>query len=342
MRRLLLLFCLLAFSATAEVIAGRSTILFHDAWTPIGGGPLTKIGRPITSGAFDGERFLITWRDGDVVWLALWDEGADVPWTHTSVSAPGDSKPFVRWNGTFYVLVVEGDPTYVARVSRHGVIESSVQVPQAKSIVEVAASPFGVALLSQYETNTHAAVLDVVLLDSQLKFRSRTPLGTIVKSTGFGTTYIDAAEIAPFGNIFYAVWREGRTGRYDTIVGTRVLLDGSAPDLTLSPRERNSVSGRFIDDRNPFPTFIGLHQFDARMAVIPLRLYGYGITATFIQPDGSVTETDHRIGTGAIMAPAYWSVRLLDGSVAVVYERNGVTIVRPFLKAPARRRSAGH
>ena len=337
MRRLLPLFLLLllAFSAPAEVVAGRKTILFHDAWSPIGGGPLKKLGRPIVSAAFDGERFLVAWRDGDVIWLGLYDEGADVAWTHTSFGVPGTSKPFVRWNGSFYVLVVEGNPTYVARVSRQCILESYVELPDAKSIVDVAASPSGVALLSNYDTSTHAAMLDVLLLDSGFHVVRRTTIGSAVPSAGGGSSYLDTPHIAPFGNIFYAVWREGRSLQYDNIVGTRVLLDGSAPDVV--------PSGTFIDDRLPIPPGVDLHPFGARMAVVALRQWGYGITATFIEPDGTATQTNYRIGTGSINPPAWFaSVRLLDGSIAVVYERNGATIVRQLLKAPARRRSAGH
>ena len=343
MRRLFLLFLLLACSASAEVVAGRNTLLVHDAWTPIGGGPLRKLGRPIASAAFDGDRFLVAWRDGDVIWLGLYDEGAAIAWTHTSFGVPGTSKPFIRWNGSFYVLVVEGNPTYVARVSRQCILESYVELPQAKSIVDVAASPFGVALLSKYDTPAYAAMLDVLLLDSAFRVSARTTIGSAVPRAGGGSNYLDTPHIAPFGNMFYAVWREGRSLEYDNIVGTRVLLDGSAPDVVPSPRERDSLSGRFLDDRLPSPPDIGLHPLGPRMAVVPLRQWGFGITATFVEPDGTPVQTNYRIGTGSINPPAQFaSVVLPDGSIAVVYARNGVSVVRQLLKAPARRRSAAH
>jgi hypothetical protein len=344
MRRLGPLFVLLfSLPLGADIVAGPNWILFHDRWARIAGGPVTPLERPVWTAAFDGERFLTGWRDGDMVWLALYDEGATIPVTITSLGISGRGEPIVRWNGSTFVVVIEGGPAQIALVSRQGIVETLRPLPEVKSIVDLAAGAGGIAVLSRYETATHQAVLEVALLDSSLRVARKAIAGTIVRSTGMGGTYFDVPRIAPFGNIFYVAWREGRAGRWDQVVGTRVLLEGSAPDTRPSTRERDSVSATLLSVEAPNPYLIALHQYGPRMAVQPIRQWGAGIITTFIEPDGFATQTEHRM-TIQVPPPPVSTVQRQDGSLWMVYVRDGQAVVRKMLgpPPPVRRRSLRH
>lgn len=333
---------LVALPVSADYIAGRTHILFGDQWAPIAGGPVTPAGRPVKSAAFDGERFLLAWRDGDVVWIGLYDEGATVPFATASLDVAGTSDPFVSWNGLTFVLVVEGNPTYVAPISRLGVIES-LHTVSFRQIVDVAASPFGTVLLSKYGTSLHADVLDVMLLDSSWNVSGRRLIGSIQRSIGGGATYLWDPVIVPFGNIFYAAWRQGRAGRYDEVVGTRILLDGSAPDIRVAMREPNSLMGALLDDKVPFPDDIVIHTYGSVIAVQSMRKFGPGITTAFVDSYG-IAQEGPSLPTALVTQVPWWeTVRLPNGSIAAAYILDGVLYVKPMISAPpARRRVSRH
>lgn len=112
----------LTVCVSAEVVAGRTHILFHDAWTPLAGAALTPLGLPVESAAFDGERFLLAWREAGAVRLGLFEEGATAPVATAALeAAPG--APFVRWDGRRYVVVIASEPAQLAIVSRQGVLD---------------------------------------------------------------------------------------------------------------------------------------------------------------------------------------------------------------------------
>ena len=339
-----ILLVLLALPSLADIVAGRDSILFHDRWAPAAGGPVTPLGVPARSAAFDGQRYLAGWREGDVVWLALFDEGATVPFIRTSIGVAGSAPPIVRWSGTQFVVVCDGEPAHIALVSRQGIVETLRELPQADSIVDAAASGSGIALLSHRVTSTHSGVLEVLLLDGNLRVASRTTIGSIAMSTGYGYTYLSNARIAPFGPNFYAAWREGRSRRYDIVVGTRVMLDGTAPDVVPALREPNSLRGTFLDVRQPPPIDIALHEYGSRLVVQPVRQWGDGTTTTLIDRSGHVTQTDLVFKTGMIIAPVVGTVRFADGSIAGVYVNDGVAVVTPILGSPSppRRRASRH
>ena len=340
---------LLSTAAFADVVSGRTMILFHDRWAPMPTGPVIPLGVPAKSAAYDGERFLVAWREGDVVWLALFDEGATVPFVRTSVDLPGAQLPMVRWDGTAYVLAVGGTPAHVCRVSRQGVVESIVPVTRVQEpIADAAASPSGVALLVQYPTATHTSVLDVVLLDSEFALRNRVTVGSIIKSTGSGITFISKAQIVPFGNVFYAAWYEGRPPRYQNIVGTRVLLDGTAPETTASTREASSLTATLLENENiEVATVLGfaIHPYGSRLAVQPIRWFGFGVTTTFVESDGKAAKTAYQQRTYGLPFNLT-TVRLSDGSIVAAYIReDGVLATIPMLPPPPatpRRRSLRH
>src|SRR5687767_8522525 len=99
-----LLALLLTFSASAEVVAGRRFVLIHHQWAPVAGGPVTPLEAPAESAAFDGERFLAVWREGESLRMALFEEGALTPAAEASIDAPDIGAPFVRWDGNRYVV----------------------------------------------------------------------------------------------------------------------------------------------------------------------------------------------------------------------------------------------
>jgi hypothetical protein len=339
--RILLL--LLALPAFADVVAGQRYILFLDRWAPAGGGPVFPLGVPARSAAFDGERFLTGWRDGDVVWLALFDEGATIPFTRTSIDVAGSAPPIVRWSGTQFVVVCDGPVPHIALVSRQGIVETLKELPGTRSIVDAAAGASGIALLSHYSTATHSGVLDVLLLDDSLRVATRTTIGSIRKSSGYGTTYLASPRIAGFGTGFYALWREGRSARYDIIVGTRVLLDGTAPEVMPALREPDSLSGTFLDERAPVPLDIALHEYGLRLAVQPIRQWGNWTTTTLVDRAGVPAQSDVVFKTGKVIVPLIGTVKFDDGSIAGVYVDKGVAVVTPILGAPkVRRRSSPH
>ena len=341
---LVLLFSLTPPTVSADVVAGRASILFHDRWAPIAGGAVIPLGVPATSAAFDGERFLVGWRDGDVVWLALFEEGATVPFTRTSLDIEGTVPPIVRWNGSVFVVVCEARPTQIAVVSRQGIVES-LKTLIATGITDVAASASGTALITLFETSKHAGVVDVLLLDNKLELSARTVVGSIIKSTGFGVTYIRQPTIVPFGEGFYAIWREGRTARYDHVVGTRVLLDCTAPETKPATREASSLTATVVEQDNEPPHTIRLHAYGPRLAAQAVREYGIGLTTKFVEPDGTITPTSYRLSTFRLPTNLT-TVRLFDGSIIAAWIRDDGTfasapLVPPLPSAP-RRRSSRH
>lgn len=339
-----LLVLLLSLTASADVVAGGASILFHDRWAPMPGGAVTPLGVPAASAAFDGERFLVGWRDGGVIWLALFEEGATVPFTRTSLDIDGTAEPIVRWNGSVFVVVCEASPTQIAVVSRQGIVES-LKTIIAIGITDVAASASGTALITLFETSKHAAVVDVLLLDNKLDLNARTVVGSIIKSTGFGITYIRQPTIVPFGDGFYAIWREGRTARYDHVVGTRVLLDGSAPDTKPATRELSSLTATLIEQDNEPPHTIRLHPYGPRLAAQAVREFGLGLTTKFVEPDGTITPTSYRLSTFRLPTNLT-TVRLFDGSIIAAWIRDDGTFASvPLLPPPPsapRRRSSRH
>lgn len=134
---------LLSFSASAEVVAGRRFILVHDQWAPAGGGAVAPLGVPAESAAFDGERFLVVWREGTTMRIALFDEGASTPVTESSVAVAAFAPLFVRWDGSRYVVAAGEDPGVLAVVSAQGIVESVRSVTGTRSLVDVAASASG-------------------------------------------------------------------------------------------------------------------------------------------------------------------------------------------------------
>ncbi len=335
MRHFLGLFVLLllTFSASAEVVAGRRFILVHDQWAPAGGGAVMPLGVPAESAAFDGERFLVVWREGTTMRIALFDEGASTAIAESSVAVPPFAPLFVRWEGSRYVVAAGGDPGVVAVVSPQGVLESVRPVSGARSLVDVAASASGVALLLHYSTETHSGVVDVMLLDSEHLAARRTTVGAVQASTGFGATWIGTPRIVPFGSVFYVVWREARAGRYDRLLGTQMNLDGSA------------VAGTLLETAYAYPSpyAVFVHPYGTRLAVNAVREWGSGITTTLVEQDGTARQLTDYFGTANL--PKLATVRLPDGSIFAIYVVDGVAKIKPVLNPPAappRRRSARH
>jgi hypothetical protein len=345
MRPVLVLFLLvLPLSASAEVVTGRTHIFFHDAWAPVAGGPLTSLGLPIESVAYDGERFLAAWRDTEAVRLGLFEEGATTSIATAALeAAPG--KPFVRWDGSRYVVIIASSPAQLAIVSRQGVVELRTTIPATRDVVDVAASSAGIALATRYTSDTHANLVDVLLLDSTYRVATRTTVGSILNSTGFGITYIDWVVLAPFGNGFYVAWEEGRTARWDDIVGTRVLPGGSAPDVVPSRHEQRSLTGTLIYGTtysHPRPYAVHLHPFGSRLLMSSLREHGYGLVTSLVDQDGRSTPPIYELSLFSLPITTR-TVRLTDGSIALVYAKGGVATVTTLMRAGGpRRRTARH
>ena len=340
---LILALLVLPFPASAEAVAGRTHIFFHNAWTPVGGGALTSLGLPVESVAFDGERFLAAWRDPEAVRLGLFEEGATTPVAQASLEA-GPGKLFVRWDGTRYVVIVASNPAQLAIVSRQGVVELRTTIIGARDVVDVAASSAGIALATRYPTDIHTHAVDVLLLDSTHRVATRTNVGSILKSTGFGGTYIEWVVLAPFGNGFYVTWEEGRTSRWDDMVGTRVLPDGSAPDVVPSRHEQHSLTGTLLlgtTYTNPRPYAVLLHPVGSRLLMTTLREYGYGLWTALVDLDGRAAPPAFH-GSLFSLPITTRTVRLIDGRIVLVYEKDGVATVKTLVQSGPRRRSAGH
>lgn len=317
---LLLILLLPLWASPGDVVAGRRNILFHDAWTPLPGAALTPLGVPARSAAFDGERFLVAWREGEALRLGLFEEGATAPLTVASFAVPAGA-PIVRWDGIRYVVVVTSSPAQLAIVSRQGVIETRAEIPETRGIVGFAAGPSGMALVSD------ANGVDVLLLDSRFRVATRTTVSRITSGR---------VAIAPFGSAFYVAWEQSSAGRYGELVGTRVLLDGNAPDGSTS------IDGPVF--AHPSPYAVLLHPYGERLVVTALREYGYNLSTNFVEPSGSVTRPGWRMRF-FFLPRTTRTVRLLDGSIVVVRAENGVAKVDLLVSAPGsvlRRRSAGH
>jgi len=337
---LALIALLLPCLASAEVVAGRTTVLVHDRWTSLTGGELRPLGFPAASAAFDGNRFLIGWNDGhSAVRLGLLDEGTDIPWTIQLIDGVGDGQPIIRWDGTRYVVVIDSDPIRLLFVSRQNVVEVTTTIPGATSIADLAASPAGITLVSHHILNTTGLVVEVLRVDRN-GVLWRTIAGSVQPRVSGVAVASHAPRIVPFGEGFYVAWRETEAGRVDRLVGTRVTLDGRALDTKT---DGPWTTATFIDDEPPAPYDWFLHPIGERLAVQTVRGDGSGLINTFIEPDGTTTRKNYPFSTLGLTNVA--TVRLIDGTIAAVAVRNGVAKVTALiseLEPPGRRRSARH
>ena len=238
---------ILSLPLSAAATAGNGFILLsRGAWAPIDGGAVTPLGleaREVQS-AFDGEHFLVVWRSGSEVRAELLAPGAVDPLSVITLSTTATRDPLVAWDGTRYLVFWTDTLARGAVVSPQGIMERSLSFV-LPSVDAVAAGPNGVVLLSLYRTDT-AEVLDAAILGADLRLGTRTRIGSIPRSTGFGTTYLANPAITSFGTGWYATWLTARAGRSWAVVGTRVSAEGQALDLEPYPFEGNTVAGHVL------------------------------------------------------------------------------------------------
>ncbi|HEY0140613.1 MAG TPA: hypothetical protein VGF48_06945 [Thermoanaerobaculia bacterium] len=338
-RRLPILVCLLiSLPLVAEVPAGRELVLLrHGRWLAPDGRVTPAIAH--ASAAFDGERFLIALPDGGVH-LALLDEGAAEPRVTLTLSDTGDN-PTIRWDGTRYVVLWNaGSFVRGAFVSPQGVVERTFVLPLIARFSGFTAGANGIAIVGHGETETHFT-LDLTLLDTEQRARKTTRLGSIQKSSGFGSTFHGNASIMPFGSGFYAVWTAGRSGRMNSVVGTRITGDGEALDLGPYPHEGNSIEGRVLDAQyGGSLVTVQVQPFGDRVVVL-ISWDGSGPAAAWVRPDGT-----HTIMRLHIRGWIDWT-RLPDGTIALILQSPWPEYrlsLQPFLRTPeptaGRRRSS--
>lgn len=160
-------------------------------------------------------------------------------------------------------------------------------------------------------------------------------LAFISESRLFDVLWPAEQESVPFANGYYvaAIRGEGPGGAFE-VVGHQILADGTIlPVRVLAPME------------------YGLWDFDLHPAgerlLVVMKRDGIGpVMGTFIDADGGsigpqplATQADVRFGDAITE-----SVRLKDGTLALVMLANGVATVTPLSDEPAlpRRRAARH
>ena len=322
-------------------------------WAPSDGGPVTPVlEAPIrTSSATDGERVLIAWNASDGVRFGLFEQGAIAPMTGALLDDTFDElrSPIALWNGSRYLVFWTSDAmTRAAVITPQGEVAQRVELAEVPSVDDAAANGDTIALIRQFGSDTHSGNVEVILLDADFAIVRRTVVGSILKSTGGGTTFIARATIVPFGSGYYAAWQQSRTSRYEDVVGTRITADGTALDVVPSTREPRSLMGTILETNFPgsgteiYELELVVHR--ARVLAIMKRTWGLRVTATAVDANGAI-EGPVQIG-GKHMMPANAEViARTDGSLALAwFDADRIAEVQPFLRLDSapRRRSARH
>ena len=307
----------------ANAPAGRALVLLPSGhWA--GSSARTM---PHQAAAFDGERFLIATLD-DGLRVALLDEGAVEPRAMVTLAASATSLPIIQWDGTRYLVFWRDTAVRVTAVSPQGVVEQTFTLDGIPSVGAATAGPNGTAIVVHGETATHW-VLDVVFLDAAMQVTKSTRVGSILKSSGFGSTYNGTARIVPSGAGHYVAWTAGRSGRHVTVVGTRITADGEALDLAPYPLESQSTEGRILIAHYALTlAHFELHPFGD--GVVVLMRWGGGPSTAFVRADGSFTLMPLFIFGYA------GSTLLRDGTIALLIQRlpGEPPHLLPFLRHP--------
>lgn len=353
---LLLLLLLCTPLAFANGSNGNTHLLFDGygaSWASLAGGEVMPLLEPPvrTSAAFDGERFLLAWSASDGVRIAIYDEGAIAPLSTALLddAAAGDRAPVALWDGArFLVFWSASGKAHGAAVTSTGEIARKVVLRDIESIDDAASNGATIALTRTFMTATHSGNVEVILLDADFRLVRRTVAGTILKSTGGGTTFIRYARIAVFDSGYYAAWQQLRTGRYEDVVGTRITAEGAPLDVVTSTREPQSLMGSLLEAVFPssatevYELELIVHR--GRLLAIMKRTWGRRVTATAVDVNGA-TEGPVEVG-GKFMMPANAETLVrADGSLALAwFDADRILEVQPFraLGLAPRRRASRH
>ncbi|HYC61523.1 MAG TPA: hypothetical protein VEK79_18355 [Thermoanaerobaculia bacterium] len=324
---------------------------FGAYWAPIEGGPVTPIfDDQVAGSASDGDRVLIARFAGGTLRTAVYDEGDTTPINESLLTGTFDhtQRPIVVWDGTRYVVfwmargIVNG-----AAFDATGVLTSTFELPEVPSISGAASNGNTIAVIRMFASETHAGNAEVILLDAEFHIIRRTLVGSIIKSNGFGHTFLEFARITAFGSGYYAAWQHERSSRYRDILGTRITADGTALDVVPSTRELHSLMGTVLasvesDSNTMYELELFVHR--ARVLAIMKRTWGRLVTATAIDAKG-VTEGPVQVGGKFEMPTNAETIVLRDGTLALSwFELNRVATINPFraLSGAPRRRSVRH
>lgn len=326
---------LLALPLLAEVPAGRQLVLLRNGvWV---GSDVITIEHH--SAAFDGQRFLAVGVDEHAdITVALLEEGAATPSVTATIPASTQSQPRVRWDGTRYVILWNEESTaHGAFVSAQGVVERSFALPLIRRFDDFIATPDRIAVLAHGETENHWT-LDLAFLGADARLQKTTRLGMLRKSSGFGTTYHGGASLVRSGSGYYAAWTAHRSGRNQSVVGTRITADGEPLDLEPYKLESESIEGRMLYALYAMSLYgVEAYSFGENVIVLA-RTSSSGPAAILVRPDGSSSP-------GMNIAVRDWldTTVLRDGTIALVL--SSPYRLSTFLKPsppPARRRFSRH
>lgn len=339
----------------APLAFGDNFILFDRFgayWAPIDGGPVWPIfENQVARSASNGERVLIARFANDGLRAGVYEEGATTPVGESLLAATVDTAqaPIVVWDGARYVVFwIDGGITHGASIDPSGAVLSRFELPELPSISGAASNGNSIALIRIFESDTHAGNVEVLLLDTDFHITRRTLVGSIIRSTGSGHTFLQFARITEFGTGYYAAWQHERSSRYRDLLGTRITSDGTALDVVPSTREMNSLMGTVlaaIDSDSNTIYELELVVYRARVLAIMKRTWGREVTATAVDANGT-TEGPYHVGGKFNMPENAETIVLRNGTLALSwFELNRIATIHPFRalsSAAARRRAVRH